>query len=226
MNDNFSTKFKKLSLSNKVVMFASFLMVASVFFPWFSDLDRFNTGNTFIGLTGPAYLAGYLVLLGGLASLTITVMHLLQKRVPKLPLSEQHFHIFTGAMAIFMTLMASSVYFHAQFGFNIAEKTMRTGMILSFVGAVANIAGALLIAKPRMSSEQVEEHENAIDEIIDLDTKDRIQGTLENNEETMQNGRPELYTERNESHDMVEEAITVGDAMRRAQQERNTNDIQ
>lgn len=226
MEDSFLNKLKKLSLNNKIILVGSFLMLISAFMPWYSDVDRFNTGDMFLGVTGPVYLAGVLVVIGAAMSLGITVMHLLQKEVPKLPIKEKHFHMATAGIALLMTVMASSVYFHAKFGVNITSKTMGSGMMLAFVGIAITIGGTFVSEKKRMLDIDEEGH---LDPLIHLDhTNERVQGTLENTEEDVHNAAPgpELYTGRNVSRGMVEEAITVGEAMRRAgQDDKDTNDI-
>ncbi|MBI4231741.1 hypothetical protein HY605_00795, partial [Candidatus Peregrinibacteria bacterium] len=68
MPNSFKSRLKKLAISKKLILVGSGLMVVSAFLPWYSDLDRFKIGDTFLGITGPLYLVGFLVLLAGLAS--------------------------------------------------------------------------------------------------------------------------------------------------------------
>lgn len=232
METSFKNKLKNLSLNNKVIMAGSFLMALSVFLPWYSDIDQFKTGDTYLGITGPVYLAGLLVLVAGGMSLGITIMHLLKKPIPTLPMKESHFHIATAGLSLLMTIMASSVYFHAKFGVNITSKSAGIGIIVAVVGVALTGFGSFI--KEKKKSLDIEE-DGFFEPVITVDTQERVQGTLENEDRSVQaeNSRAHLYGNHHsvqKPRDMVDEAITVGEAMRRAGQgegrDISTNDIQ
>lgn len=147
MADTLKTRLKKLSLNQKFILTGSFLAVVSTILPWYRDLDKFNTGDSFLGITGPLYLAGLIVLLASAASFSLIAMRLFDRPLPKLPLSEKHFHIFTGCLSIFMIVMTASVYFHPKFGINLTEKTAGIGMILALIGSGLELLGTILREK-------------------------------------------------------------------------------
>lgn len=108
-------------------------MISTVL-PWYSDIDRFNIGDTFLGITGPLYLAGFTVLAASAASFTLIMLNLLGKRQPRLPVKEGHLHVFDAIISGVMLLLVNSVYFHPKFGISIADKSLGVGMLLAFAG--------------------------------------------------------------------------------------------
>ena len=59
-DQNFKNRLKSLKLSKKIIYFSSALTILSVFMPWYSDIDKFKIGDSFLGITGPLYLAGFI----------------------------------------------------------------------------------------------------------------------------------------------------------------------
>lgn len=171
----FKTRLKALDLRKKMILLGSALAVLSVFFPWYKDLDRFRTGDVFLGITGPLYLAGIIVMLGGIASLGLIMLEVMEKQKPKLPLNENHFHLFGAAVSILMLVLTNSVYFHNKFGINLVEKSMGIGMIGSIIGVGLLFLGAMLLVKNR---EVNFEGEGKIEPLIDIDINERMQSNI------------------------------------------------
>ena len=174
--ENFKTRLKKLPISKKLVLFGAFLVVIGVFMPWYKDIDKFNTGDMFLGITGPLYLAGLIVLAAGAANFGVIFTKLLGKKTPNLPLSENHFFIFSSALSVLMLILTSSVYFHPKFGINLMNKSMGIGMILGFVGTGIVILGSILSMKKR---EVNFDEEGELKPLIDIETRERVQSSLD-----------------------------------------------
>jgi hypothetical protein len=172
--DNIIDKFGRLPLGMKLVSIGSFVTFISVFLPWYADLDTFNTGDKFIGLGGPLYLLGFLIMALAGTALILSAFRLLGKKLPQLPLEEAHLHIFVGAMSMFLLIITSSIYFHSKFGVNITMKEMRFGMIMAFAGAALVLLGGLSLNKIRGVSF---ESEGKLDKLIDVEEpgRDRVQ---------------------------------------------------
>lgn len=169
--DTFKTRLKQLALNKKLVFIGSALLIISVFLPWYKDIDRFKIGETFLGISGPLYLAGFIVLIAGIASFGIILLKLLEKSVPKLPLKENHLHIATSGFSILMLIMTASVYFHDKFGINLTDKSMGFGMILAFIGSGLIMLGAILsLRKEEPDFENLEGH---LEPLIDLNLQER-----------------------------------------------------
>lgn len=136
-----------MALSKKLVLAGSALAFISVFLPWYSDIDRFKIGDTFLGISGPLYLAGLMVLVASSISLGLIVLELMEKPLPKLHLEESKLHILNGGMSVFMLILAASVYFHSKFGINLTDKSAGIGMSLGFMGSGLSILGGFLNMK-------------------------------------------------------------------------------
>lgn len=133
-SSHFKERLKSETLGRKMLLFGTFLSVISTLLPWYSDMDRFNIGDTFLGISGPLYLAGFIVLAASGASFTLIMLHLLGKKQPKLPIKEGHLHVFSGIISGVMLVLVNSVYFHPKFGISIADKSLGVGMMIAFAG--------------------------------------------------------------------------------------------
>src|SRR3989338_5466135 len=175
MPNSLKLRLKMLALPEEIILVGSFIAFISVFMPWYSDIDRFKIGDTFLGITGPLYLAGLFVLLASAASLLMIIMILMEKPLPKLPLKESHLHIFNGSLSILMLILTASVYFHPKFGLNITEKNLGFGMILSFIGVCVLISGSILLIRTKEVNFEEEGH---IEPLIKIDSTDREKSDL------------------------------------------------
>lgn len=195
----FQNKLKALSLNKKIVLAGSLVTILGSLLPWYSDVDQFKTGDTFLGISGPMYLAGFLVLIGGLVAFGLILMELLEKPVPKLPVKEAHFHIFSSGLSILMLILAASVYFHPKFGVNLTNKTWGIGMTLSFIGTgLVMLAGFLAVRNEEVSFDT----EGKIEPLIEMEAHGRTHvGGFD---------RPNIE---NVSAEDLRKNMTVGDAM-------------
>jgi len=140
-------------------------MAVSVFLPWYSEIDRFSGGDTFLGVTGPLYLAGLLVLLASSLSFSIVLMELLDRPLPKLSIKSAHLHVAASALSLFMLLLSTSVYHHAKFGVNITDKSTGIGMLLASIAS-----GLVMFSGIRMAREGAVsfESEGHLEPLIDM----------------------------------------------------------
>ncbi len=206
---NFETlkiRLKKLPLAKKLILVGSFLAIICVFMPWYQDIDRFNTGDMFLGISGPLYLAGLIVFFSALISFGLIALELMDKPLPKLPITESYLHFFTSGVSILMLILTSSVYFHPKFGINLTDKTMGIGMILGFIGAALIIAGAIVALKKKEVSFETE---GELKPLIEMDTKERVQKEIKETEQRPNNARDivqesinELYKSRHDTNDI------------------------
>lgn len=149
--ERIKTRFMRLPLYSKLLAVGSLLAVVSVFMPWYEDLDAFKTGDMFLGITGPLYLAGYVMLLASALSFSLVAFNILDKKAPRLPMKENHVHIAVGVLNIFLLILVNSVYFHDKFGVNIALKDARFGMTLAFIGSGLLLASSIMLENKKVS---------------------------------------------------------------------------
>lgn len=182
MPDSFKYRLKKLPITQKLILVGSFLAIIGVFLPWYRDIDRFNIGDSFLGITGPLYLAGFLVLVAFAVSFGVVMFKLLGKTLPKLPMKEKYLHILSGALSIFLLILAASVYFHPKFGINLTDKSVGIGMIFGFIGSSLVLLASILNGKVKEVDFDMEGHLEPLIEMterepssIDTRPKDKIE---------------------------------------------------
>lgn len=170
MPNSFKYRLKKLPLVSKFVLFGSMLAIIGVFLPWYRDIDKFNTGDVFLGITGPLYLAGIIVLLSSIVSCGMIALRLFEKPIPKLPLKEEQFYVFSSSLSMLMLVLTVSVFFHNKFGVNLIDKSIGIGMMMTFIGCGLVLLGAIIAVKNRNVSFDVQGH---LEPLIDFENRDR-----------------------------------------------------
>jgi hypothetical protein len=156
----------KLPLVRKAIMIGGLLTALSVFMPWYSDVDKFNIGETFLGISGPLYLAGFFVFVSGAVSMALIAMKMMEKNMPRLPMKEAQMHIAGSVLSLFMLVLTASAYFHPRFGVNLTDKSLGFGMIIAFIGTGVMMIGGLLVMKAKEVSFDVE---GSIAPLINMD---------------------------------------------------------
>ncbi len=168
-------KIKSLPTAQKLIGIGSVIAIISSFLTWYRDIDAFDRGGAYLGITGPLYLIGYIIICLSAFTLAMTVFHLLEKKVPSLPIKESMVYILSGATSIFLLILANSIYFHPQFGLNITSKEYGLGMMLAFIGSVAITMGGALQNRERGTSRLIKEFqqearspEKEVDPVVEL----------------------------------------------------------
>ncbi|MFA6992835.1 MAG: hypothetical protein WC269_06225 [Candidatus Gracilibacteria bacterium] len=145
--DNLKFRLKNLNIKKKIILVGSLLATVSVVMPWYKDLDRFKTGDVFLGVSGPTYLAGIIVMLLSILCLGLVLLELFEKPKPKLPINENAIYVMAAGLSIFMMIIVNSVYFHPKFGINLVEKTMGFGMYIAFFGLALELVGGIMVLR-------------------------------------------------------------------------------
>lgn len=137
-------KFNNLPTHQKFIGIGALIAIISSFLTWYKDIDAFDRGGAYLGITGPLYLIGYVIICLSAFSLGLTILHLLERKIPSLPVKESIVYILSGATSLFLLIIANSIYFHPQFGLNITSKEYGIGMMLAFIGAIAITTGGAM----------------------------------------------------------------------------------
>jgi hypothetical protein len=221
-NNTIKNKFLNLPLPQKLIGGGALLALIGSLLPWYHDFDAFNHGVQFLGVTGPLYLVGFIIISLSIFSLILTGFYLLEKNLPDLPMKESLVYILSGATGLFLLLIANSVYFHKDFGTNITSKEYGIGMMIVLVGAIAVTLGGILqsresgtarfINKFKEETGLFEEEEEKIDPVVELNNFQREQQAREiKQKETLVAEEPviepkkSLAQERFEGHSGVRE---------------------
>ncbi|MBT7483667.1 hypothetical protein HN748_00680 [Candidatus Peregrinibacteria bacterium] len=144
------TSLSRLDVTRKWILISSAILALSAILPWYEDLDAFGAGDLYLGITGPLFLVGLMVLASAVFIGSWILLPLRGKRLPDIPVKEGALYTFLGIQNLLLLLVANSVFFHPKFGVNITLKDTRFGMILAFVGVIAIIwSGYQLYRKER-----------------------------------------------------------------------------
>jgi hypothetical protein len=161
MSPRLSDVWARLDVARKWILFSAALVALSTVMPWYADLDAFGAGDLFLGLTGPLFLVGLLMLGSAVFTLAWILLPLFDKRLPRLPFSEGTMYLFLGFQDLVLLLIANSVFFHPKFGVNITLKETGFGMIVAFVGVALYLWSSYRLYKragrPVTSFEELEE---------------------------------------------------------------------
>lgn len=142
--------FAELPFEKKLLAIGSAVLVLSLFLPWYQDLDSFKTGDVFLGVTGPLYLAGLSLLAIGVANLAFLFLEMNGKtKIPFLNLKFSTFYFMSGIFVFFALLLVNSVYFHPKFGVNITLKQSQFGMFFAFIAASFITIGGYLASRDK-----------------------------------------------------------------------------
>ncbi|MEK7524483.1 MAG: hypothetical protein AAB588_05660 [Patescibacteria group bacterium] len=136
--------FLRLPRTTKTLGIAAFLLFLSTLLPWYTDIDSYRVGDEFLGVSGPTSFIGISILIMAGFSIWIFSYHLLERRVPRLPMGESVLNLFVGAESLFLILLVNSIYYHPKFGVNILDKEPRFGMMLSLVSSLVMVIAAYL----------------------------------------------------------------------------------
>jgi hypothetical protein len=169
-------KFLKLALPQKIIGIGALIALISAILPWYSDIDMYNTGERFLGITGPLYLVGYIIIALSIFSLILTGFYILDKKIPAMPMKESMVYILSGVVSLSLLIIANSVYFHPEFGVNITSKEYGIGMMLALVGAIAVLIGGIMQQRESGTSRFVKEFqeetgaitEETVDPVLEL----------------------------------------------------------
>lgn len=89
-----------------------------------------------------------------------------------MPMKEAMIYILSGAISLFLMVIANSVYLHPKFGINITSKVIQFGMIVAFAGAGMVLIAGVLQSRERGTSRHLKEFEEAtraeLDPVLEL----------------------------------------------------------
>lgn len=116
--------------------------MVSPLLPWYDNRNSFGIGDSFLGIQGPLFLVGYLVMAFGAISFFNLFFPLMGKNFFQLKRKSGATAMILGAQSLFLLVVSSSVFYHPSFGTNVSHKGTRFGMILAFASiAVMLLAG-------------------------------------------------------------------------------------
>ena len=134
-------EFSGLAKPKKVILVASLLSALSCLMPWYHDLSVYGVSDTYLGIKGPLFLAGWFIfVLSGSLALMIS-LPMIGKSFLKLPIRNSLVTIIVGIQSLFLILIANSVFYHQKFGVSIEHKEPGFGMTIALLSIIGVIVG-------------------------------------------------------------------------------------
>jgi hypothetical protein len=136
-------KFQNLPQKYKVMYAGIAISSIALFMPWYSDVDAFNAGASYLGITGPTSVMGISLLILNIFTLGLITFKFRFKREAKLPFSRVTLEKIHGPVYLYTVFLMMSVYFNDQFGINLATKTAGFGVYVGSIGAIISTISGL-----------------------------------------------------------------------------------
>lgn len=133
--------FLRLPPMKKVILISSFTLCVSTVLPWYDQRNNFGVGDTFLGIQGPLFAVGLVVLGCGAVSFFNMFLPLMGRNFFDLKRKSGSLALSLGTQALLLLLVANSIFFHPEFASTINSKATRFGMMTAFFSI-----GALMIA--------------------------------------------------------------------------------
>lgn len=129
-------QINKLCARDKTILFGVIISSIALIFPWYSDVDSFNTGVKYTALNGPAALVGFTMLIINIVTIACILYYSKFKAEPNIPLKRKSLEKWGGIMYLYFALVINTIYFHSGFGVNISDKILGVGF---YIGTVSSL---------------------------------------------------------------------------------------
>lgn len=157
--------FLRLPFSKKAVLFSSGLLMLSTVMPWYDERNSFGIGDTYLGVQGPLFLVGLLVLAFGAITFFNLFFPLMGRNFFNLRRRGGSVALVLGAQSLLLLAVANSVFYHPEFGLNLTNKGTRFGMMVAFAAVGMMLISGYMIR--RKESEESEELEAYIEPVME-----------------------------------------------------------
>lgn len=163
----FRDQFGALPVSRKAILIGSLISIVGTVLPWYQDLDLYGAGDIYLGITGPLFPIGLLILLSSLVVGVSFSLPLFGRRFPRIGVEPSFLALFIGAEDLLLVFIARLIYLHPKFGVNITLKDSRFGMLMTFVGLVVMLWGAYA-TRSQESKERLRAEQSPMTPFLDL----------------------------------------------------------
>ncbi len=151
----------------KVILTSSAALMVSTVMPWYDLRNSFGVGDTYLGIQGPLFVIGFLVLGCAVVSFFNMFFPLMGRQFFNLRKRGGSTAMLLGGQALLLLLVANSIFYHPDFGASVSSKATRFGMVIAFASiGMMIIAG--WIARRKESEEG--EAQTAAEDILEETT--------------------------------------------------------
>lgn len=131
LNQRVKQGFLRLPPSKKGILLSSGLLMVSTLMPWYDERNSFGVGETYLGIQGPLFLVGLLVLSFGAITFFNLFFPLMGRNFFNLRHRGGSVALIFGTQSLLLLAVANSVFYHPEFGLNLANKGTRFGMMMA-----------------------------------------------------------------------------------------------
>lgn len=150
--------FLRLPLMKKAILLASAGLMVSTVMPWYDHRNSFGIGDTYLGIQGPLFIVGALVLACGAVTFFNMLFPLMGRNFFSLKKRGGTMSLVLGAQALLLTLIANVIFYHPEFSNTVSTKATRFGMVVAFASiGVMILAGYLVRRKEGSEEDDVED---------------------------------------------------------------------
>lgn len=146
--------FLRLPFARKTILISSGALAISPLLPWYDNRNSFGIGESYLGIQGPLFLIGFLIMGFGIINFSNLFFPLLGKNFFQLRRKTGATSFMLGAQGLLLLVLANSVFFHPAFGEAVNKKS-GAGMFVAFMSlGIMLISGYL--ARRKDSEEEPE----------------------------------------------------------------------
>ncbi len=156
--------FLRLPPMKKVILISSFTLCVSTVMPWYDQRNNFGVGDTFLGIQGPLFAVGFVVLGCGLVSFFNMFLPLMGRNFFDLKRKSGSLALTLGTQALLLMLVANSIFFHPEFATTINNKGTRFGMMIAFFSIGALMISGWWVNRKEKSASGTEEGEDDLED--------------------------------------------------------------
>lgn len=150
--------FLRLPLMKKAILVSGAGLMLSTVMPWYDTRNSFGIGETYLGIQGPLFVIGALVLVCGAVSFSNIFFSLMGRKFFNLKKRGGTTSLILGAQSLLFVLMGNVIFYNPEFGTDVGSKTTRFGMVVAFVSiGTMIIAGWLARKKENEEEDDVED---------------------------------------------------------------------
>lgn len=161
--------FLRLPLRKQVVLVSSAGLMLSPLTPWYDERNSFGVGDSYLGIQGPFFLIGAMVMVLGAVSFFNLFLPLMGKNFFNLKKKGGMASVLLGFQSTLLMVVATSIFFHPDFGVNLSTKSTRFGMTFAFL-----MSGFMMLAGWLSSRKETNEEEEVYEEDVeDVEIEDR-----------------------------------------------------
>jgi hypothetical protein len=164
--DSFSLKFKRLPLHLRLVFIGLLTGILGAFLPWYSDLDSFKNGISFLGITGPTAIVGFTIILLNTYAIAALLKHIKKNNRNLLAEKKHSIENWIGIFNIYLLIVVAFFYTSSYFGEEISRKSMGIGYYISLTGGIISFLGMILFKEKKKVMN--------VNESVDIDEENQL----------------------------------------------------